>query len=212
MRRAIHSGSFILLFASVLFSMLSCNREMSSTSSINSSGNTTTTSTSATIEVAADSTGADSVYILQQCNPRFFRDSIAASALPDSVLSYLANNYPGYGFQRGYVIKDSAGTVGGYVVIISFNGKPVGLLFNASGNFQKVQEQRERGDINGDGWHHGGRFGDRDGSHRDTIALLVLPVTISSYIASNYPSDTLLRAYQNRDSSVLVISKNNLGS
>jgi hypothetical protein len=168
---------------------------------------TTTTSTSATIAVASDSSGTDSVYILQQCNRGYYRDSIAASALPDSVTSYLTSNYAGYLFKAAFEIKDSAGTIGGYVVIISFNGKPVGLLFDATGNFQKVLEQREQGDISGDGWHHGGRFDDRDGKHRDTIALSSLPSAVSSYLSSNYPSDTLIRAYRNEDSSLLVISK-----
>jgi hypothetical protein len=151
------------------------------------------------------------VYILQRCDAGFFRDSIAASALPDSVQHYLTINYPGYLFEKVFEIKDSSGTVGGYVVIISFNGKPVGLLFDASGKFQRVLEQREGGDLEGEGWHHGGRFEDRDGSHRDTIALASLSASISSYMSANYPADTLIRAYQNRDSSILVISKNNVG-
>jgi hypothetical protein len=208
MRKAIQSGSFILLISTLIFSIASCNKELSGTSSTGTTtSTTTTTSTSATIAVASDSTGTDSVYILQQCSRGYFRDSIAASALPDSVLSYLTNNYAGYNFKTAFEIKDSAGTVGGYVVIVSFNGKPVGLLFDAAGNFQKVLEQRETGDINGDGWHHGGRFDDRDGKHRDTIALSSLPSAVSSYMSTNYPSDTLIRVYQNRDSSILVISK-----
>src|SRR5450432_4472859 len=210
MRKAIQSGSFILLISTLIFSIASCNKELSGTSSTGTTtSTTTTTSTSATIAVASDSTGTDSVYILQQCSRGYFRDSIAASALPDSVTSYLANNYAGYLFKTAFEIKDSAGTVGGYVVIISFNGKPVGLLFDASGNFKQVLEQRERGDINGAGWHHGGRFGNRDGSQRDSVALSALPVAITSYMSSNFPLDTLIRAYQNRDSSMLVISKNN---
>jgi hypothetical protein len=208
MRKAIQSGSFILLISTFIFSVISCNKELSGTSSAGTTTSTTTTSTSATIAVASDSTGTDSVYILQQCSRGYFRDSIAASTLPDSVLNYLTNNYPGYSFKLGFEIKDSAGAIGGYVVIISFNGKPVGLLFDASGNFNKVLEQREQGDISGDGWHHGGRFDDRDGKHRDTIALSSLPAAISSYMSANYASDTLIRAYQNRDSSILVISKN----
>jgi hypothetical protein len=134
---------------------------------------------------------------------------VASSALPDSVLSYLNANYSGYVFEKGYEIKDSAGSIGGWVVIISFNGKPVGLLFDASGHFQRVLEQREGGDLEGEGWHHGGRFRDRDGSHRDTIALTALPSSISSYMMSNYPTDTLIRAFRNQDNSYLIISKDN---
>ena len=205
MRKAIQSWKSILLLSTVVFIVISCHKEVSTT---NPTENPATTSTSSTIAVASDSTGMDSVYIIQQCDHGFFRDSISASALPDSVLNYLTSNYPGYNFQRGFEIKDSAGTIGGFVVIISFNGKPVGLLFDASGNFQRVLEQREHGDLEGGGWHQGGRFDNRDGKHRDTIAISALPATISSYMTTNYPSDTLIRAYQNRDSSVLIISRN----
>ncbi len=210
MRKVIQSAGIFFLFTTVLFLMSSCNKEISASGSTSSSTNTTpTTSTSSTIAVALDSTRTDSVYILQQCSSGYFRDSIAASSLPDSILSYLANSYPGNSFRSAYIIKASAGNVGGYVVIISFNGKPVGLLFDSAGNFQRVLEQREHGDINGRGWHHGGRFQDRDGDQSDSIALSALPGAVSTYMTSNYPSDTLIRAYRNSDSSILVISKNN---
>jgi hypothetical protein len=207
MRKAIQTSSVILLMSMLIFSIVSCNKELSGTGSTGTSSSPTTSTTSATIAVALDSSGSDSVYFMQQCNKGYYRDSISASVLPDSVTSYLANNYAGYLFKTAFEIKDSAGTIGGYVVIISFNGKPVGLLFDATGNLQKVLEQRERGDINGDGWHHGGRFDHRDGKHRDTISLSSLPSAVSSYITSNYPLDTLIRAYRNRDSSLLIISK-----
>jgi hypothetical protein len=47
------------------------------------------------------------------------------------------------------------------------------------------------------------------GSHRDTVGFSALPSAITSYLASNDPSDTLFRAYLNRDSSYLVITRNN---
>jgi hypothetical protein len=208
MRKAIQSGSFILLFVCLFFSIISCNKELSNAGS---SGNSApqTTSTSATIAVATDSAGTDSVYVLQTCDRGYFRDSVAFSALPDTITSYLTNSYPGNTFYKAFEIKDSAGTVGGYVIIIDYNGKPVGLLFDATGHFQRVLEQRERGDINGNGWHHGGRFDDRDGKHRDTLAISSLPSAVSSYLSGNYPSDTLLHAFINRDSSILVISRDN---
>lgn len=209
MRKVIQPGSYVLLLATMLLALASCSKEMSATNGTNHTANTSTTSTSPTIAVASDSTGVDSVYILQTCDNGFFRDSIGASGLPDSVLNYLATNYPGYSFQRAFQIKDSAGAAGGYVVIISFNGKPVGLLFDASGHLQRVLEQRERGDMEGEGWHPGGRFADRDGTHRDSISLTALPQAILSYMSSNDPTDTLVRAFRNYDSSILVISSNN---
>jgi hypothetical protein len=95
------------------------------------------------------------------------------------------------------------------VVVIYYNSNPVGLQFDSSGTFVKVLEQREKGDLNGAGWHNGGRFEHRDGRQRDTIAFSALSATITSYLATNYATDTLVRAFRNRDSSIVVISKNN---
>lgn len=197
----------ILFVAIVIAIGVSCSKELSGTSSTASSGSSTASSASATIAVAVDSSGTDSVYIIQRCDPGYFRDSVAASALPAGIVSYLDSNYAGYVFQSAFEVKDSAGTIGGYVVIVSYNGKPVGLLFDANGNFKQVLEQRERGDLEGDGWHHGGRFDNRDRSHHDTLALSALPASVISYMSSNYPNDTLVKAYQDRDSSIVVISK-----
>lgn len=77
------------------------------------------------------------------------------------------------------------------------------------GAFVKVLEQREGHDLNGYGWHHGGAFDDRDGMRRDTVALSSLPSAITAYFGSNYAQDTLVRAYKNRDSSIVVLSTNN---
>jgi hypothetical protein len=85
----------------------------------------------------------------------------------------------------------------------------VGLLFDANGNFIRVLEQREKGDLNGPGYHHGGRFEDRDGRGRDTIALASLPVSVLTYLTTNYASDTLVKAFINRDSTYIILSKNN---
>jgi len=209
MQKLIKRGPHVILISLLLIGLASCSKEISATNALTAMGINSNSSTSSTIAVAADSSGTDSVYLLQPCERSFFRDSLAASALPQSIQTYLTANYPGYVFQKGFEIKDSSGTIGGYVVVITYNGKPVGLLFDASGNFQKVLEQREGGDMDGSGWHHGGRFCNRDGSHRDTIALTQIPAVITSYFAKQYPSDTLLHAFRNADSSILVISKNN---
>jgi hypothetical protein len=75
--------------------------------------------------------------------------------------------------------------------------------------FFRVLEQREKGDLSGAGHHRGGRFEHRDGKGRDTIALTALSSSISSYFAANYPTDTLVKAFRNNDSSILVLSHNN---
>ena len=43
--------------------------------------------------------------------------------------------------------KIQSGNITGYVVIIQFDGNPVGLKFDASGNFILVLEQREGRDL-----------------------------------------------------------------
>jgi hypothetical protein len=187
---------------------ISCNKE-NSTASTSTSTDATTTAT--TIAVAATTTLAstDSIYILQPCGRGQSRDSVSALALPASITTYLTNNYTGYTFKKAYTIKNSNGTIDGYVAVIYYNSKPVGVLFNSNGNFVRVLEQREKGDIDGKGWHLGGRFEDRGGIKKDTVALGALPATISSYFTNYYATDTLLKAFTNRDSSYLVVSKDN---
>ena len=207
MQKLLSSGKFICLSVILGLGMASCTKELSSTASTTSSA-TTTSATSSTIAVTVDSAGVtDTVYIIQPCAAGYFRDSVTAASLPSAITSYLDTAYSGFSFLKGFVIKDSAGAVGGYVVIISYNGKPVALLFNSSGVLVRVLEQREAGDLHGDGWHHGGRYGNRDGLHRDTVALSALPSAITSYFTANYPQDTLLKAFKNYDSSYVVISR-----
>lgn len=103
---------FLLLTAGL--AMASCTKNMSSSTSNSTSG------VSSTIAVAADSAGGtDSIYVIQHCAPGYFRDSITASALPSAITSYLDTAYSGYSFLKGYIIKDSAGTV--VVMLSSFH-------------------------------------------------------------------------------------------
>jgi hypothetical protein len=96
-----------------------------------------------------------------------------------------------------------------YVAIIRFNDKPVSVQFDENGAFIIVLEQREGRDFHGRGFHNGGHFDDRGGSKHDTIALSALPAVIKSYYTANYATDTLVRAFKNRDSSIIVLSSNN---
>jgi hypothetical protein len=207
MKRIHRRNASVCLVLAVLFGIISCNKENSYV------GSTATTADSSSsspfIVIAADSTGADSIYVLQPCARGYFRDSIPASGLLPGISSYLSDNYAGYQFLKAFVIKNGAGTVGGYVVIIEFNNKPVAVLFDANGGFVSVLEQREAGDLRNQGYHDGGRFHNRDGHHRDTVAISNLPAAILSYMATNDPQDTLVRALLNFDSSYLVISEDN---
>jgi hypothetical protein len=194
-----------------VFVLASCQKsnELAATS------DTSTSSTSSTIAVAATQSSSatarvmDSVYVVQPCPRGGHRDSIAQSALPSGVSSYISTNYNGANFSKAFAIKDASSVVAGYVVIIYYNDKPVALQFDSTGAFVKVLEQREKGDLDGNGWHLGGRFEHRDGKGRDSIALSALPSAISAYFAANYASDTLLKAFKGKDNSIVVISKNN---
>ncbi len=209
MSKLLTSGNIICLLTVLSLGIVSCSKELSRSSSSSTATTTSTSSMSSTIAVAVDSSasGTDSVYIIQPCANGYYRDSIASSALPAGITSYLDSAYSGFSFLKSYVIKDSGGTVGGYAVIVSYNGKPVGLLFNASGVLVRVLEQRQSGDLNGNGWHEGGRYGNRDGRQKDTVAISALPPAITSYFMTDYPGDTLLKAFKNYDSSYLVISR-----
>ena len=207
--RKIPTRKTIFLFITLMsLVFISCNKELSS--AVKTTNNSpTTTSNSIAIAVLGDSAGSDSIYVIQQCSAGYFRDSVDSSKLPANLINYLDSAYSGFHYIKSFEITDSAGSNGGYVVIISLNNKPVGLQFDASGSFKTVLEQREREDIYGSGWHHGGRFGNRNGEHRDTVALSNIPAAISGYLQTNYPGDTLVKAYINRDSSYLLISENN---
>jgi hypothetical protein len=194
--------------AGLLLATISCKKENSlSTDDLNSQQELASSSTS--LAIAASSSGSDSIYLVNICSRRSHKDSIAFSGLPTSALTYLSTNYAGYTSSKAFTIKDTSGTITDYVAVIVYNSKPVGVLFDATGAFVRVLEQREGRDLNGAGWHHGGCFDDRSGAKKDTIALSSLSTTVTSYIATNYPQDTLVRAFSNRDSSIVVLSMNN---
>ena len=205
-RTHVQRASYVL--SSAILLLTSCQK--------NDLSETTDTSTSNTIAVAASvaatstaTASTDSIYLVQPCGRGARRDSIAQSTLPGSVTTYLASNYAGYTFSKGFSIENSSSLVTGYVVVIYYNDKPVGLQFDSNGTFVKVLEQREKSDLNGPGHHRGGRFENRDGQQRDTLALSVLPATITNYFVANYATDTLVKAFRNSDSSIIVLSKNN---
>lgn len=150
----------------------------------------------------------DAIYIVHAYTTGLTKDSVTFASLPAAIGTYLTANYSGYTFLKAFKISTSAGVTDSYAVVILFNGKPVGLKFDASGNFVLVYEQCEGRDLGGQGWHEGGRFGDRDGKHLDTVAISALPSAVKAYFTTNYPTDTLLHAAVNLDGSYVVISAN----
>ncbi len=183
----------------------------------NTAATTAVAALSSTIAVAAtadalslsNAAPADSVYLLQPCERGGGRDSVAKASLPGAIAVYIAANYQGAVFNKAFAISDNLKQLTGFVVVIYFNNKPVGLQFDGTGNFVKVLEQRERGDLAGSGHHGGGRFEHRDGNGRDSINLNNLPLAVTAYFAANYPADTLIKALRDNDSSIVILSKNN---
>lgn len=165
---------------------------------------------SSTSAISGSGNSNDSLYAMEACKKGRVKTSIAFALLPASIATYLSANYSGYTFQKAYSIADKVSAViESFAVIIQFNGKPVALKFDASGNFVKVFEIREGRNLKGrKGWHAGGCFDNRDGKNRDTIAISALPVIIKTYITATYPADTLVHAFITKDESLIVISKN----
>lgn len=192
-----------IALAAILFG--SCKKSDSTDVTTTASSSGTTSAIAVTARLTNSGT-TDSLYIMHHCNNGLQRVQIAESELPGSVSTYLTANYAGYTFTKAFAVNDSAGTTVSYVVVIYFNSKPVGLEFDALGNFTRVLEQREKGDFDGPG--HGGRFHNRDGKHRDTIAPANLPAAVLAYMSANYAGDTLVRAFTACDSSIIVISQN----
>lgn len=200
--RGIYVLSAVLLFGS-------CKKDVS----VNDVQATDESKTSIAVPSTAQRNGSstsDSVYLVQACNRNQHKDSVSVAALPASVTTYLSANYPGYTFFKAFAIHDVAGVATGYVVAIFYNDKPVGIAFDASGNFVRVLEQREKGDLDGKGWHNGGRFDDRGDCQKDSIALSALPAPVISYLTLHYGTDTLVKAFINEhDTSLIVITRNN---
>jgi hypothetical protein len=206
--------SIALLATIITFS--SCQKDFSGTlPNPNNSNSSSNSSASGAIAVSLNGSSSsggsssDSVYVVHQCEKGQKRDSLVFTSLPAAVQSYLNSTYSGFTPLKAFVVKDSLGNVKAYIAIIRFNDKPVALEFKADGSFKKVLEQREKDDFNGNGWHLGGLFEDRNGKCKDTVALNDLPQSIRAYMTSNYPGDTLLKAFKTKDGAYLLISKNN---
>jgi hypothetical protein len=210
----------LLCGAAALTVLASCNKQSGLTPTDSSAafanaiqvslaGSTTVTKTSLNGVVTTTPITTSGIFIVNCYHNGDKKDSVTFASLPTAIGTYLTANYAGYTFQKAFKVSTSAGVIDHYVVVINFNGKPVGLKFDASGNFVLVYEQREGHDLNDDkGWHEGGCFGDRDGGHHDTLAVSALPTSIKTYFATNYPTDTLLHAAVNFDATYVVISEN----
>ncbi|MBU0695723.1 MAG: PepSY-like domain-containing protein [Bacteroidetes bacterium] len=212
MKKIFNLRNSIALLALVAVGFTACKK--SETGSITDFGTQlgavaiASTNTVAGLQTTTSTT--DSLYAMDACHKDHKRTSVKAESLPTSINTYLTTNYAGYTFIKAFSTTTiSTNTLDAYVVGINFNGKPVALKFDASGNFLKVLELREGRDMKKGGDHHdGGCFDNRDGKQRDTIAISALPANIIAYFKTNYAQDTLKGAFTNKDGSIIVISKN----
>jgi len=200
--------SWVLVLA-VMFGLASCQKESGSKTATATTLTSSTIASTGAIAISLASGTTDTVYVVGCFGHHDKKDSVAFSALPTAIGTYLTANYSGYTFKKAYAITDSAKTVINYIVVIKYNNALVGLKFTAAGVFVSTLEQRGGHDLIGQGWHHGGPFDNRDGKHRDTIALTALPAAVTSYFKTTYPTDTLLHASITPDSAYALVSKNN---
>jgi len=158
---------------------------------------------------AAGSDSKDSIYMVNCFPPRGGKlDSVAFSALPAAVATYLTTDYAGYTFVKAFAV-DSAKVLSNYVVIIKLNNSLIGLKFTASGAFVNVLEQKDGANMGngGPGWHANGPFCDRGGVQHDTIPLSAIPSVVLNYFKTTFPADTLLHASVTPDTTYILISK-----
>jgi len=205
-----------LLLLCVLGIFSSCKKDAESTVSKSTTVSTTSitarAATGAIVLASVDTsaTGKKDTLFLVNCFPPHNPppDSVAFSALPSAIATYLTANYSGYTFKKAFEL-DSAKINTGYIVVIKYDNNFVGLKFTASGAFVRVLEQMLGQDMNNpQGCHPGGPFGDRGQPRRDTIALTALPSAVLSYFEKTYPSDTLLHASVTPDTTYILISAN----
>ena len=208
MRRLTLYPACLLMIGVALFT--SCKKDAvsttNSTTTLSKTGTGTLVLGTVTTATTSGTTTTDTVGAVN-CFGRHSRpDSVAFNTLPSTISTYLSTNYSGYTAAKAFKI-DSASVTTGYIVVIKYNSNFVALKFTATGTFVAVLEQRDKDDIDGPGFREGGPFGDRDGRHRDTVALSVLPATVTAAFTPAYPSDTLLHASVTPDSTYILISK-----
>jgi hypothetical protein len=165
---------------------------------------------SSTSAIGGSGNASDSLYAMGACKKGNKKTRVEQSSLSASIRTYLSANYPGNTFLKAYQIANQTTSVlESFVVVVQFNEKPVAIKFDASGNFLKVLEIREGRNMKGKGgWHAGGLFDNRDGKHRDTLAISAIPAAIKAYMLSTHPADTLVHAFVNKDKSIILISRN----
>lgn len=145
-------------------------------------------------------------------------DSIAISSLPTTITTYISSNYAGATVQKAGKDKD-----GNFVVLISQNNTPKGLLFNSSGVFQKELPAPpqgkggpmggQQGGPKGQGGNGGqqGQGGTNAGQGQQAPPQLTavdvknLPSAITTYISTKYTGATVDKAGTDKDGNYVVL-------
>lgn len=136
-------------------------------------------------------------------------DSIAISALPSTITSYISSNYAGATVQKAGKDKD-----GNFVVLISQNNTPKGLLFNSSGVFQKELPAPPQGKGGAKGGQQGGPMGQGGGTagqgqqappQLTAVDVKNLPSAITTYISTKYTGATVDKAGTDKDGNYVVL-------
>lgn len=197
--------TIIPLTVVLLASMAACKKDQSASSSVTEIQQAATALQAVAIGVSARTAG-DSVYAINTCKSSERLSAIDFAALPETSIDYLLDNYEDYTEVKAFSIKDTTGTVTGYVAIIKVDDSPVAVKFDSSGSFVNVLEQRDGKELLGKVSYHGGKG--KGNAGKDTVALSALPVAITSYMTNNYPSDTLLYAFLKRNGDYVIVSKN----
>lgn len=212
MKKSTTLNYIALMVFGAVFSMSSCKKDSTSvedTNTISAEFQAVSAGSTSTFSSTNTNSSTDSIYVLGCYPPKGHLTVIAVADLPASITTYLTANYAGYTAIKFLKVTNQNNGAEGFVGIIKFNDKPVGLKFDSNGAFVRVLEQREGKDLKKDnGWHLGGLFDNRDGKHRDTLALTALPLGVKTYFAANYTQDTLQHAVVNRDGSIIVLSLN----
>jgi hypothetical protein len=200
----------VMLITLSIFS--SCKKDLTTASTTKTTSllpQSTITADGAIAISAAASNSRDSIYMVNCFPPRGGKlDSVAFSALPAAIGTYLTENYSGYTFVKAFAV-DSAKVLSNYIVVIKYNNSFIGLKFTSIGTFVNVLEQKDGANMGngGPGWHPNGPFCDRGGVQHDTIALSAIPTAVLNYFKTTYPADTLLHASITPDTTYILISK-----
>lgn len=203
--------SMVMFTSLTLFS--SCQKEFTGNLTGPIVGNTSTRVPAFTaIAVDLQSSGSsavDSVYVVNNFDRELLRESVPTSTLPMTIQDFQTENYENHQPLMAFIVFDAEGNMNAYISIIRYHNRPVALEFEADGSFHKVMEQREWQDLDGEGWHLGGLFDDRDGAGRDVLDLYNLPDAINTYLSANYQEDSVVKAFKTKEETYIIISKNN---